>query len=118
VYQISVACCVAIALATLGMGEHYLLDLVVAVPFALGVEAACAGQWSWRVGLAGALTALWIGVVRVRAVPSELAAWASMAGTVALGSMLGAGAPRAAQATVPSDHRTLRERLLAGVGLR
>jgi hypothetical protein len=28
-------------LATLGLGEHYLIDLIVALPFALAVQAAC-----------------------------------------------------------------------------
>lgn len=34
--------------ATLGTGEHYLVDLVVAYPFALMVLAGCAYQVSWR----------------------------------------------------------------------
>jgi hypothetical protein len=31
-------------LATLGLGEHYLIDLVVALPFALGIRGICAFQ--------------------------------------------------------------------------
>src|SRR5262249_6129821 len=31
-------------LATLGLGEHYLVDLVVAFPFTLAVQAACMPQ--------------------------------------------------------------------------
>jgi hypothetical protein len=31
-------------LATLGLGEHYLVDLVVAIPFTLAVQAACMPQ--------------------------------------------------------------------------
>ena len=39
------------ALATLGTGEHYFVDLVVAFPFALGMEALCAfplASWERR----------------------------------------------------------------------
>jgi cytochrome P450 len=32
-------------LATLGLGEHYLVDLVVALPFALAIQAACTPAW-------------------------------------------------------------------------
>jgi hypothetical protein len=34
-------------LATMGTGEHYFVDLIVAFPFALGMEALCAFEWSW-----------------------------------------------------------------------
>jgi hypothetical protein len=33
---------------TLGTGEHYLIDLVVAFPFAVAVQALCARNLSWR----------------------------------------------------------------------
>ena len=36
------------ALATLGTGEHYFVDLVVAFPFALLMEALCAFSLGWR----------------------------------------------------------------------
>jgi hypothetical protein len=35
-------------LATLGTGEHYFVDLVVAFPFALGMEALCAPRSAWN----------------------------------------------------------------------
>jgi PAP2 superfamily len=35
-------------LATLGLGEHYFIDLVAALPFALMVQAGCALQIPWR----------------------------------------------------------------------
>jgi len=35
-------------LATLGTGEHYLVDLVVAFPFAVLVEAVCSFSLSWK----------------------------------------------------------------------
>lgn len=56
--------------ATLGSGQHYLVDLIVSLPFALGVQAAGAfalPHKSQRLSaiLAGAgLTALWLGCVR------------------------------------------------------
>jgi hypothetical protein len=114
---LSVLWCLAIGLATLGMGEHYLVDLVVAVPFAFGIEAACARRGGWRPAVAAVVTALWIGVVRSRAVPSQLAAWAAVIGTVAIGSMLAFGSRSAPEAAI-TPHRRLRERLLGGVGLR
>ena len=33
---------------TLGTGEHYLIDLVVAFPFAVAVQALCSRELSWR----------------------------------------------------------------------
>jgi hypothetical protein len=36
------------ALATLGTGEHWFVDLVVAFPFALMIQAACAYRLPWR----------------------------------------------------------------------
>lgn len=53
------------AFATLGTGEHYFVDLVVAFPFALMIYAACAHELGWSnrqrlsavgFGLAGVLT--------------------------------------------------------------
>ena len=52
------------ALATLGLGEHYLIDLVVALPFALAAHAACvpgrppAARHAAIVG--AALTVIWL----------------------------------------------------------
>jgi hypothetical protein len=34
--------------ATLGLGEHYFIDLVAALPFALMIQAGCALQTPWR----------------------------------------------------------------------
>ena len=79
-------------LATLGLGEHYLIDLVVAFPFALAVRALCAARLlrSQRDSLVaalvgGALTAAWILALRQQAFVMEipaLAAWALAALTV------------------------------------
>jgi hypothetical protein len=36
------------AMATLGIGEHYFIDLVVAFPFSLMVQALCSYTLPWR----------------------------------------------------------------------
>ena len=41
--RITVVFCALTAIATLGTGEHYLVDLVVAFPYALAIFALCAG---------------------------------------------------------------------------
>jgi hypothetical protein len=58
-------------LATLGLGEHYFVDLVVAVPFALMIRAACVAgvrprnQLRWLVFLSGLLwMVVWVAIVR------------------------------------------------------
>lgn len=60
-----------VALATLGTGEHYFIDLVVAVPFALFMEALLAFDFSWidakrMAGIAFGLlaTLAWLGSLR------------------------------------------------------
>jgi len=55
-------------LATLGLGEHYLIDLVVGVPFALAVQAAFTAGARVLPLLAGAATTLlWLGLFRLGA---------------------------------------------------
>ena len=73
-------------LATLGLGEHYLVDLVVALPFALGIRAVCATHLPrpQRERLAAAavgfvLTAGWILGLRQRAFVTQIPALASYA---------------------------------------
>lgn len=56
--------------ATMGIGEHYLVDLIAAVPFALTVEALCQASIPLRTRLlplfAGlALTVMWLALVRL-----------------------------------------------------
>jgi hypothetical protein len=58
-------------LATLGTGEHYLVDLVVAFPFALMIQAICSASLDWKKGprleafLIGLLTTLtWLVLLR------------------------------------------------------
>jgi PAP2 superfamily len=78
-------------LATLGFGEHYLADVVVAVPFAL-LAQALAANLSWRGGrLAAAATgallvALWLTYLRFSTPPwhgNHALAWGSLLATTA-----------------------------------
>lgn len=67
--------------ATLGFGEHYLVDLIVAVPFALFVEAICRfrrdGKRALVAGVVGlALTLGWLAILRTTVV-AHLPLWAS-----------------------------------------
>ena len=50
-------------LATLGLGEHYVIDLVVAVPFTAGTFALVKGAWG-RCGVAFGMTGLWFVLLR------------------------------------------------------
>lgn len=59
------------ALATVGLGEHYVIDLVVAAPYALMMQAACAPaalrslrEWKQILGLGATMTAAWLFAVR------------------------------------------------------
>jgi len=59
------------ALACLGFGEHYLIDLVAGVPFALALQAVCAPatlralpEWKQSIAVGLALTLIWIATVR------------------------------------------------------
>jgi hypothetical protein len=79
-------------LATIGFGEHYLVDLVVAVPFALAMQAACLKSTSWasddrRVAFSGgaALAVIWIAMLRLGLLHnSPPLAWCSVVATLAL----------------------------------
>ncbi len=85
---------VATLIATMGLGEHYFVDLVVALPFAVAVEAIAAlsgptltAQRVWIVIAASAMTVLWLltfryGVNSLRATP-----W--IAGAMVLGTIAG-----------------------------
>ena len=62
-----VAFLVLTALATLGTGQHYAVDLIVAVPYAIAIEMAVRRSpgW-WRISAVGAgLTALWLVCMRI-----------------------------------------------------
>jgi hypothetical protein len=82
------------AVATLGTGEHYFVDLVVAFPFALMIQALCEYQVSWKdgrrlqaacIGLATVLT--WLAALRFANRLfwiSPVIPWAMVAGTLAV----------------------------------
>jgi hypothetical protein len=46
--SIALAFLVFTVLATLGTGEHYFVDLMVAFPFALMIQAICAYDLRWN----------------------------------------------------------------------
>jgi hypothetical protein len=80
--------------ATMGTGEHYFIDLVLACPFALFMQTLCAWPPAWknRTALSAMLFALltvlvWFGALRFA--PhffwiSPVIPWVACAGTVAL----------------------------------
>jgi hypothetical protein len=81
-------------LATLGTGEHWFVDLIVAFPFALMIQAICAYHLSWKdpgrktalaLGLGGTLG--WMATLRYGTAlfwTSPIVPWALSAATVAL----------------------------------
>lgn len=92
--SIALAFLIFTTFATLGTGEHWLVDLVVAFPFALFIESACAYSIPWR--NPHRLAALWFGVgttlawlLMLRFTPklfwtSPLVPWALCLATIAL----------------------------------
>ena len=82
-------------LATLGFGEHYLVDLIVAVPFVLLIEAICALRTERSAALGAgavglALTLSWLLMLRTSVV-AEIPAWVSwamVAGTIGVTVLL------------------------------
>jgi hypothetical protein len=80
-------------LATLGLGEHYFIDLVVALPFAVAAMSACAGKYR-NAAIAGALTVGWIVYLRfgLPAInPSPVAAWLAVLATIVASVAVGGG---------------------------
>jgi hypothetical protein len=85
-------------LATLGLGEHYLIDLVVAVPYTVAMRAACMTKAEWtrqRVAVLacnGALVALWLTLLRLGVLTGipVWCAWSTSLGTVACALWLNA----------------------------
>jgi hypothetical protein len=82
-----------VGLATLGTGEHYFIDLIVAVPFALFMEALLAFDLPWTdakraTGIAFGLLATLAWLVSLRFIPhvfwsTPVLPWTLCAGTVA-----------------------------------
>jgi hypothetical protein len=83
----------ATALATLGGGEHYLVDLVAAFPFALAVWSLCMGEARFdsprrMLPLAGSCATLLVWIVCIKTAPqlfwiSPLLTWAAALSVVA-----------------------------------
>jgi hypothetical protein len=84
-------------LATLGTGEHYFVDLIVAFPYALMIQAICAYHVAWKdpvrktaivLGLGGTLG--WMATLRYGTElfwTSPIVPWALSAATIALVSL-------------------------------
>jgi hypothetical protein len=99
-------------LATMGLGEHYLPDLVIAVPFTAATQAMVAppSPARWPVLLAGAgVTALWLVLLATGVLvrhPSALGSGALTLATVALGVMLSRRLWRASAAVADAAFAT------------
>jgi hypothetical protein len=87
-----------IALATLGLGEHYLVDLFVAVPFALLAQGLAASGASWRnavriacVGTGALLVLAWLTYLRLPSPPLQSSGallWSLLLGSAAASVIL------------------------------
>jgi hypothetical protein len=101
-----------VALATLGLGEHYLIDLVVAVPFVVSIVASCTPAVplgtptrSWPAFGGAVLSAAWIVVLRAGVPLFEsrpLLAWTSILLTVVVPLLWEARLAQSAAAATPS----------------
>jgi hypothetical protein len=83
------------ALATLGSGEHYLVDLMVALPLALAIQAACTElrcrERTQALAAGSIITFAWLLAFRTGAalaVPGGAAAWVLAAASVVVPAML------------------------------
>ncbi len=100
--------------STMGTGEHWFVDLVVAFPFALLIQAICAYSLPWKndcrvaaffFGLLG--TTSWLVMLRYGAKffwTSPVVPWALVVATVALVSIRQAQLDRAIDAEVQTQH--------------
>jgi PAP2 superfamily len=87
------------AFATIALGEHYVIDLVVAVPFALCVHALCSRERSWVIGwratavFGGIATLCWLLFLRVWTPPPHVSIvlWIVTSLTIAGSVLLGLG---------------------------
>lgn len=101
------------AFATLGTGEHWFIDLIVAFPFALMIQGLCAYSLSWKEP--GRLTAIlfglfgtlgWLVVLRFGAKifwTSPVIPWALAAATVVLITIRQAALEQSLDATIPAQ---------------
>ncbi|HTA43102.1 MAG TPA: phosphatase PAP2 family protein [Bryobacteraceae bacterium] len=74
--------------STLGLGEHYVVDVIVAFPYALGIQGLCTKHAAAKNALltGSLLTAGWLLMLRFAQplFPSAALAWILMAGSIAL----------------------------------
>jgi len=108
-------------LATLALGEHYLVDLVIAVPFVMAVQAACIREIQqhnparWRVvGVGTLLFVAWIIILRFgvnlfEAIPGLT--WLAFGATLAV--MIRVYRPLE-QAVLASDHKEMVVKIDSG----
>jgi hypothetical protein len=78
-------------LATMGFGEHYFVDLVVAVPFSLMIQSLCLRDWV-RAGFGASITMSWLLYLRfgmLEAAPAPVHAWAMVLVTLAVTAYVG-----------------------------
>jgi hypothetical protein len=99
-------------LATLGSGEHYIIDLIMSVPFAAGIWALAHRQWRFA-GISMAVVLTWLIVLRegwALSIPSVLV-WILTGITVALFALH--GAEHESQAPVVRDLDAFSKRVHA-----
>ena len=116
------------ALATLGLGEHYLADLLVAVPVALTIQAlwlrarnTTRNTMRWvAMGTGSAIAMAWLIAFRTGValeIPSGAAAWTAAALTVGIPGVLAwrleRGLQRGVEPTAETDAEPSLERTLA-----
>lgn len=111
---IAMAFVVLTVFSTMGTGEHWFVDLVVALPFALLIQAVCAYSLPWKndsrvtaffFGLLG--TTSWLVVLRYGSKlfwTSPAVPWALVVATIALVSIRQAQLDRAIDAEVQTQH--------------
>ena len=77
------------ALATLGLGEHYLIDLVVAVPYALAIMAFCSDVPERKLPMAFGAAMVFFWLIALRSISFHPAvAFSLVLATVALSAVL------------------------------
>ena len=113
-------------LSTLALGEHYLVDLVVAVPLVVGILGLCALDFPWSreraraVGVGLGLTLAWILALRFGSGPLLAApgvfAWLAIGGTIVASAMVYRPLKRMLlTGTPPAPARQAERRRLDGV---
>jgi len=75
---------IGIAVAALGFGEHYLIDLVVAVPFLAAVESALIRRWRWML-VTGTIAAAWIIYLGRGGGLDPVVGWIAVTGSLVIG---------------------------------